>query len=193
MKSIDSPYLLQISYRLSLRGPGDNDNDDDETRRVTYDPFAGPPCACSRASMRPVYLHTGAHRSLRAIKHESRVTFIPLWGVFRPESRKRFLCRSYPLLPSLQPFLRADFARRLIIIVIILIIDNGILYTFYKMNGNEREKKKMFTQSRRRNVRNIFSCHSWGFSLPNSAKSLSPWGQNANEANYVMCFLYCDK
>lgn len=122
MKSIDSQYLSS-KYQLTRsldRNNGDDDDDEDddddndEIKRVrkvrTLSDSAachrGIPCACTYSFMRPVYLRTGARSSLRAIKHKSRVTFIPLWGFFHYPTREpaaRFFCRLYPSLSSSQP------------------------------------------------------------------------------------------
>lgn len=113
MKSIDSPYLLQIS--ACGNDDGDDDDNEHEVRRITCNPLdplqviaviplppASRVCVLTRVYA-TVYLRTGAHRSLRAIKHESRVTFIPLWDCFFffywPSRRVGSFVAVYPFLP----------------------------------------------------------------------------------------------
>jgi hypothetical protein len=80
-----------------------------------------PVCVLTRVYA-TVYLRTGAHRSLRAIKHESRVTFIPLWDFFFywPSRRVGSFVAVYPFLPYTQPFLRLHELPEIIICVIVL-------------------------------------------------------------------------
>lgn len=91
MKSIDSQYLcskyqltrFQLQQRRRRRWwRWQRDQKVKEVRTPFGFCFMSSQQSVCVHVLRPVYLRTGARSSLRAIKHKSLVTFIPLWGLF---------------------------------------------------------------------------------------------------------------